>query len=74
VCRVDSENLHTKRMGKEEVIKMMCCSNCKYSPIGGIFHKNCPQSRPLPFDWDVPIDIWREITKRTGCNKWSPIE
>jgi len=56
------------------MIEEKCCDNCKYFPSGSIFDKRCPQFLPLPFDWDVPIDIWQEITKRTGCNKFAPVK
>jgi hypothetical protein len=52
---------------QEERLKNSPCRKCEYYPAGSIFHDKCPQSIPLIFNWDVPIDVWEEITLRIGC-------
>jgi hypothetical protein len=65
---------HSSATSAEKVLDNLNCDTCTYFPTGSIFDRECPQSNPLPFDWDVPIDIWQEITRRIGCTQHSSLK
>jgi hypothetical protein len=48
------------------------CEFCEHCPDRGLLDSECPISWRLPYDWDVPIDIYMAIVATIGCELFVP--